>query len=148
MNGLMFADHCVTLHFVYWAFYLSRHITWLGFGVQFCIQLGAVSSRHQIACFKVTAKSYNVAARTTEHRRMKTAQNSQRSKASNAVLLTQSCTERGVGKSFRSVQACNLVTATEEQLLLSSASPRTLQQIYLSRVMPYALMTAMSRLCA
>jgi hypothetical protein len=32
-------------------------------------------SRHQITCFKVTAKSYNVATRTAEPRRVKTAQN-------------------------------------------------------------------------
>jgi hypothetical protein len=46
------------------------------------------TSRHQIACFRVTAKSYNVATRTMERRRVKTAQNSQQSKASNAVLFT------------------------------------------------------------
>jgi hypothetical protein len=40
--------------------------------------------RHlQIACFKVTAKSYNLATWTAEPRRVKTVQNSQRSKASN-----------------------------------------------------------------
>jgi hypothetical protein len=44
--------------------------------------------RHQIACFKVTAKLYSVVTRTAELRRVKTAQNSQRSKASDAVLLT------------------------------------------------------------
>jgi hypothetical protein len=33
------------------------------------------STRHQIACFKVTVKSYNVATRTAEPRRVKTAQN-------------------------------------------------------------------------
>jgi hypothetical protein len=43
-------------------------------------------SRHQIARFKVTEKLYNVATRTAEPRRVKTAQNSQRSKASNVVL--------------------------------------------------------------
>jgi hypothetical protein len=55
------------------------------------------SNRHQIACFKVTAKSYNVATRTAESRRVKT---SQRSKASNAALVT------------RGLEACNLVTVT------------------------------------
>jgi hypothetical protein len=44
-------------------------------------------SRHQTARFKVTAKSY-VATRTAETRRVKTAQKKQRSRASNAVLVT------------------------------------------------------------
>jgi hypothetical protein len=44
--------------------------------------------RHQIACFKITAKSYNVATRTAEPRRVKAAENSHRSKDSNAVLVT------------------------------------------------------------
>jgi hypothetical protein len=43
------------------------------------------SSRHQTVCFKVTAKSHNVATRTAELRPVKTVQNSQRSKASNAL---------------------------------------------------------------
>jgi hypothetical protein len=43
------------------------------------------SSRHQILFFRVTAKSYNVATRSADPRRVKTAQNQQRSKA---VLLT------------------------------------------------------------
>jgi hypothetical protein len=51
------------------------------------------SSRRQIASFKVTAKSYNVA--TAEPRQVMTVQNSQRSKASNAVLLTLSRAARG-----------------------------------------------------
>jgi hypothetical protein len=67
------------------------------------------SRRHQIACFKVTAKSHNVSTRTAELRWVKTAQNSQRSKASNAVLLTWSRAVRGA-KSFRGLEACNLVT--------------------------------------
>jgi hypothetical protein len=46
------------------------------------------SSCHEIACFKVTEKSYNVATWTAERRRVKNAQNSQRRKASNAVLMT------------------------------------------------------------
>jgi hypothetical protein len=46
------------------------------------------SSRHQIVCFKVTAKLCNVAARRAEPKRVKVAHNTQRSKASNAVLLT------------------------------------------------------------
>jgi hypothetical protein len=45
------------------------------------------SSRHQTACFKVTAKSYNVATRT-EPRPVKIVEYSQRRKASNAVLAT------------------------------------------------------------
>jgi hypothetical protein len=56
---------------------------------------GDYSSRHQNPCFKVTAKSYNVATRTSEPRRVKTSQNSQRSKASNAVLVTWSRATRG-----------------------------------------------------
>jgi hypothetical protein len=67
------------------------------------------SDSHQIACFKVTTKSYNVATRIAEPRRVKKAQNSQRSKASNAVLVTE---QRGGVKSFRGLEACNLVTAT------------------------------------
>jgi hypothetical protein len=66
------------------------------------------SSRHQIACFKVTTKSYNVATRTAEPRRMKAAQNSHRS---NAVLLTWSRAVMVV-KSFRGLETYNLVTAT------------------------------------
>jgi hypothetical protein len=46
------------------------------------------SGRHQIACFNVTEKSYNLATRRAEPKRVKTAQNSHSSKASNAVLLT------------------------------------------------------------
>jgi hypothetical protein len=43
---------------------------------------------------------------------VKAAQNSQRSKVSNAVLLTQSRAAGGGGvKSFRGLEACNLVTA-------------------------------------
>jgi hypothetical protein len=42
---------------------------------------------------------------------VKTAQNSQRSKASNAVLASYSRAVRGV-ISFRVLEACNLVTAT------------------------------------
>jgi hypothetical protein len=53
------------------------------------------NNRHQIACFKVTSKSYTVATRTAEPRRVKTAQNSQHSKASNAVLVTWSRVVRG-----------------------------------------------------
>jgi hypothetical protein len=71
--------------------------------------LACYSSRNQIACFKVRAKSYNVATRTAEPGRVKTFQNSQRSKASNAVLLSWS---RAVRKPFRGLEACNLVTTT------------------------------------
>jgi hypothetical protein len=45
--------------------------------------------------FKVTTKSYNVATRTAEPRRVKTVHNSHSSKASNSVLLTSSCAVRG-----------------------------------------------------
>jgi hypothetical protein len=68
------------------------------------------SSLHQIACFKVTEKSYNVARRTAEPRRVRQL-NSWRSKASNAVLRTFSRSSNG-GESFRGLVACSLVTAT------------------------------------
>jgi hypothetical protein len=48
------------------------------------------SSRHQIARFKVTEKPHNVATRTAEPWRVKRVQNSQRSKARNAVLVNKS----------------------------------------------------------
>jgi hypothetical protein len=69
------------------------------------------STRYRIACFKVTTKSYNVETRAAEPGRVKTAQNLKRSKGSNAVLLTWSRAVRGV-KSFRGLEACNLVTST------------------------------------
>jgi hypothetical protein len=79
------------------------------------------SSRHQITCLKATAKSYNVATRTAEPRRAKTVQNSQRSKAINAVQFTLSCGRGGGVKSFGGLQACNLVTvATTAERLLAS----------------------------
>jgi hypothetical protein len=46
---------------------------------------------------------------------VKTARSSHRNKASNAVLLNESRVDRGVGwrvKSFRGLDACNLVTVT------------------------------------
>jgi hypothetical protein len=44
---------------------------------------------------------------------VKTAHNSQRSKASNAVLVTeQSCKGGGGVKSFRGLEACNLATTS------------------------------------
>jgi hypothetical protein len=75
-------------------------------------------SCHQIACFKVTSKSYNVATRTAEPRLVKTAQNLQRSKTRNVVLLTYSRAVRG-GESFRGLEACDLVTATFFEITLS-----------------------------
>jgi hypothetical protein len=56
------------------------------------------SSRYQIACFKVAAKLYIVATRTAERRRVRTAQNSQRSNARNAVPVTWSRVARVVGE--------------------------------------------------
>jgi hypothetical protein len=53
---------------------------------------------------------YNVATRTAEPRRAKTAQNSQRSKARDAVLLSKSRAVN-VAKSVRGFEACNLMTA-------------------------------------
>jgi hypothetical protein len=72
------------------------------------------SNSDKTACFKVTAKSYNVSTRTAEPRRVNTAQNLHRSKSSNAVPLTYLLQPRskGGGKSFRVLEACNLVTAT------------------------------------
>jgi hypothetical protein len=67
-------------------------------------------SRHQTTYFKVTAKSYNVATRTAEPRRVKTAQKSHRIKASNAVLVTIRAV-RGV-ISFRGFESRYLVAAT------------------------------------
>jgi hypothetical protein len=66
---------------------------------------------HQTVRFKVTEKSYNAATPTTEHRRAKTAQNSRRTKARNAVLLTFSMVGDGGLKSFRGLQVCDFVTA-------------------------------------
>jgi hypothetical protein len=65
---------------------------------RFVTTLLCYNCRHQIACFRVTAKSYNVSTRTVEPRRVKTTLNSQRSKARNAVLLTWSRAERGGGE--------------------------------------------------
>lgn len=59
---------------------------------------------------------------TAEARRVRAAQNSQHSKASNAVLVTQSRAKE-VLKSFHGFEASNLVTATLE-FGLSSRKPR------------------------
>jgi hypothetical protein len=55
------------------------------------------SSHHHIECFKDTGKSYEVATRKAETKRVKTAPNSQRSKASNAVIVTYNRAVRGQG---------------------------------------------------
>jgi hypothetical protein len=68
-------------------------------------------------------KSYTVATRTAEPKRVKTSQNSQRSKARNAVLLTKSLAVRRGMKSFRSLEACNLVTPTVEDYTLHKRFP-------------------------
>jgi hypothetical protein len=61
-------------------------------------------------CFIVTQKSYNVVTRTSGQRRAKTRQNSQRSEAGTAVLLTLNRAIKGV-KAFRGrLEACNVVT--------------------------------------
>jgi hypothetical protein len=57
--------------------------------------------------------SYNVATRTAEPRRAKTAHNQQRSKASNAALMTSDC---AVMNSLCGLEPCNLVTATYSQV--------------------------------
>jgi hypothetical protein len=72
------------------------------------------SSRHQSGRLKVTAKSYVVATRTAETRRVKTPQNSQLINTSNAVLETYSSTGRTT--SFRDLEARTLVTATSAGL--------------------------------
>jgi hypothetical protein len=51
-------------------------------------QTASIAAVTKFMCFKVTVKSYNFATRTSEPRRVKTAQNSQHSKANNAVLVT------------------------------------------------------------
>jgi hypothetical protein len=69
-------------------------------------------SHREITCFTVSAKSYNVETRRSEARRAKTARNSHRSKASNAVVVTQRRAvmgEGGDGKCFSSLEACDLV---------------------------------------
>jgi hypothetical protein len=43
---------------------------------------------HQIACFKVTANSYNAITRTVKPRRMKTVHSLESSKARNAIMVT------------------------------------------------------------
>jgi hypothetical protein len=64
------------------------------------------SSHHQIACFKVTPKSYTAVAI-----RMKTDKDSSKRKRSKARLATISLAVRGRGvKSFRGLEACNLMT--------------------------------------
>jgi hypothetical protein len=67
-----------------------------------------VYNRHQTACFKDTEKSYNAATRTSEPRLSKTAHNLEHN---NAALLAESRKERWL-KSFRGIEACNLMTAT------------------------------------
>jgi hypothetical protein len=76
-------------------------------------RINCKSSHHQIACFKVTAKSHNFATQTAEPRRVKTTHNSQGHKASNAVLLTKAARKGGgCVLSFCGCEACNLVTVT------------------------------------
>jgi hypothetical protein len=65
----------------------------------------------QIACFKVKKKTYNFPTRTAEHSRAKTAQNSQRSCASNEVPVTKSSAASG-WKSFCGLEAFSLATGT------------------------------------
>jgi hypothetical protein len=77
--------------------------------VVLCLVSLDYSSRRLIACFKVTAESYNVAIQTAEPKRVKTDQNSQRSKSSNAALATLSRAVRkswggGGLKSFRGLE--------------------------------------------
>jgi ribosomal protein L23 len=67
---------------------VCRHKTYVQTVLEKDSRHHSYSSRHQIACFKVKSKSCNVATRTAEPRRVKTAQNSQRSKASSAVVVT------------------------------------------------------------
>jgi hypothetical protein len=65
-----------------------------------------------MVCFKVTTKSRNVATRTAEPRRVKTVQNLQRSKASNASVDIEPRGKVGGLKSFIDLEACDFVTAT------------------------------------
>jgi hypothetical protein len=65
---------------------ILRYAKKITFTIWISRRLVDCSSRNQFACFNVTAKSYSVTTRTAEPRRVKTAQNSQRIKASNSVL--------------------------------------------------------------
>jgi hypothetical protein len=67
-------------------------------------------SRDKTACFKVTAKTYNVTTPIPEPGRGKTARNSQRSTASSTVPLTESRLVRSVNP-LRGLETCNLLTA-------------------------------------
>jgi hypothetical protein len=70
------------------------------------------SRRHKIGSFKVTTKSYSVATQTAEPRRVKTAQNSHRSKVRNAVVVTYSrAVKRERGEFLPWPEACDFVTA-------------------------------------
>jgi hypothetical protein len=55
----------------------------------------ACRNHHHTTCFRITEKSFKVTKRTADPRRIKTAQNSQRRNASNAVLVTWSRAGRG-----------------------------------------------------
>jgi hypothetical protein len=81
---------------------------------------------HEIAWFKVMEKWYNVVTRTAEPREAKTAQTSQRNKASNAVMAIQ---RRATGvtlvKFFRRLKVCNLVTAATVSLANGQKFQRT-----------------------
>jgi hypothetical protein len=61
-------------HAASWLQMDHRHCAVDQFCFTACTSRNNYSTRHQIAYFKVTAKSYNVATRTAEPRRLKTAQ--------------------------------------------------------------------------
>jgi hypothetical protein len=73
----------------------------------------AESRHYQTARFKVTHKSCNVATRTAEPRRVKTAQNLQHSKTSSSVLLPYS---RAVRCVCACVRACNPTVALKHAI--------------------------------
>jgi hypothetical protein len=86
------------------------------------------NSSHQITCFKVKSKSCDVPTRTAEPRRVKTAQNSRRSKDSKFVVMSEQRHKGGGGvKSFRGLEVCNLVMAaiTLKRVTSSFALPGT-----------------------
>jgi hypothetical protein len=60
--------------------------TWNWLRIVSIVEIWYCGTRQHISHFKATAKSYNSAALTKEPRLVKTAQNSQCSNASNAVL--------------------------------------------------------------
>jgi hypothetical protein len=87
------------------------------------------SSCHQIARLKVAEKSYNFVTRTAETRRVETTRRSQRSRASNVVLLTLSRAVREV----RSSMALKLVISWLLLQPMSTCYPKPRKSVYLKQ---------------